>query len=142
MATVVIATMSTTRTLTSNASLVDDVLRRLVRTLRPNPAYVINPWWDLLVYNDAYAALLGGLDDRPPTERNSALRENSPRFTELWEEHTVRRFEASRKRFRHPDVGRLDLDYVKLATADDDRQQLVVFLPADDASAAKLTGLR
>jgi transcriptional regulator with XRE-family HTH domain len=166
--------------------LVDDTLRRLVHTLHPNPAYVINPWWDLLVYNDAYAALLGGLDDRPSTERNSlwltftedrgllvdwtaearqllgqlrghlaryprdprgpelveALRENSPRFAELWEEHTVRRFAASRKRFRHPDVGRLDLDYVKLATADDERQQLVVFLPADDASAAKLTGLR
>jgi hypothetical protein len=71
-----------------------------------------------------------------------ALREGSPKFAELWEEHAVRRFEASRKRFRHPSVGRLDLDYVKLATADDDRQQLVVFLPADEATAAQLTALR
>jgi len=167
---------------------VDDTLRRLVHTLHPNPAYLINPWWDLLVYNDAYAALLGGLDDRPPAERNSlwliftedrvhdlfvdwltearqlvgqlrvhlaqhphdprgpelidALRRASPKFTELWQEHAVRRFEASRKRFRHPNAGRLDLDYVKLATADNDQQQLVVFLPADEASAAKLRGLR
>jgi transcriptional regulator with XRE-family HTH domain len=166
---------------------VDDTLRRLVHTLHPNPAYVVNPWWDLLVYNDAYAALLGGLDDRPPAERNSlwltftedhvhgllvdwpaearqllgqlrahlaqhprdprgpelvdALRATSPKFTELWEEHTVRRFEASRKRFRHPSAGRLDLDYIKLATAADDQQQLVVFLPADEASAAKLSEL-
>lgn len=59
-----------------------------------------------------------------------------------WEEHTVRRFEVSRKRFRHPDAGRLDLDYIKFATADNDQQQLVVFLPADAASAAKLPDLR
>jgi transcriptional regulator with XRE-family HTH domain len=167
---------------------VDSVLRRLLDTLHPNPAYVINPWWDLLAYNQAYAALLGGLDDRAPAERNSlwltfagdhvqellidwaaearqlvgqfrahlarypddprgpelaaALQAASPRFRELWQEHAVRRFEASRKRFRHPVAGRLDLDYIKLATTGDDRQQLVVFLPADEASAAKLPGLR
>jgi transcriptional regulator with XRE-family HTH domain len=167
---------------------VDDVLRRLVHELDPNPAYVINPWWDLLVYNGAYAALLGGLDDRPPAERNSlwltftedrvrdllidwlaearqlvgqlrahlaqypqdprgpelvdALMAAGGKFPELWQEHAVRRFEVSRKHFRHPEAGRLDLDYIKLATADDDRQQLVVFLPADAASAAKLPGLR
>jgi transcriptional regulator with XRE-family HTH domain len=167
---------------------VDDTLRRLVHTLHPNPAYVINPWWDLLVYNAAYAALLGGLDDRPPAERNSlwltftedrvrsllvdwstearqllgqlrahlaqypndprgpelieALQKGAPKFPELWEEHSVRRFEVSRKRFRHPSAGRLDLDYIKFATADNDQQQLVVFLPADAASAAKLPDLR
>jgi transcriptional regulator with XRE-family HTH domain len=49
---------------------VDETLRRLVATLDPNPAYVVNPWWDLLAYNDAYAALLGGLDHRPRSERN------------------------------------------------------------------------
>lgn len=54
----------------------------------------------------------------------------------------MRRFEVARKRFEHPEVGRIDLDYAKLVTADDDQQQLVVFLPADDASAAKLPALR
>ncbi len=49
---------------------VDDVLRRLLTTLDPNPAYVVNPWWDMLAYNRAYAALLGGLDHRPAGERN------------------------------------------------------------------------
>jgi hypothetical protein len=33
-------------------------------------------------------------------------------------------------------------DYARLATADDDRLRLVVFLPVDDATATKLTGLR
>jgi transcriptional regulator with XRE-family HTH domain len=167
---------------------VDETLRRLIDTLHPNPAYVINPWWDLIVYNDAYAALLGGLDDRPPTERNSlwlaftddhvhglfvdwvaearqllgqlrthlaqhphdprgpelidALSRSSPKFVELWNEHTIRRFEAARKRFRHPHAGRIDFDYVKLVAADNDQQHLVVFLPADAASAAKLANLR
>jgi transcriptional regulator with XRE-family HTH domain len=49
---------------------VDPVLARLVGTLHPNPAYIANPWWDLLAYNDAYASLLGGLDQRSPAERN------------------------------------------------------------------------
>ncbi len=49
---------------------VDDTLRRLVQTLDPNPAFVVNPWWDLLTYNEAYSFLHGGLDARPPAERN------------------------------------------------------------------------
>jgi transcriptional regulator with XRE-family HTH domain len=166
----------------------DATLRRLVRTLNPNPAYIVNPWWDLLDYNEAYAALLGGLDDRPAAERNSlwltftdnyargllvdwladarqlagqlrahlarypsdprgpelleALQAASPKFNEVWKEHAVRRSEASRKRFRHPSAGRIDLDYIKLSTADNDQQQLVAFLPADPDSAAKLADLR
>jgi MmyB-like transcription regulator ligand binding domain len=50
----------------------DDTLRRLVHMQHPNPAYVTNPWWDLLAYNGTYATLLGGLDDRPAIERNNA----------------------------------------------------------------------
>ena len=50
---------------------VTDTLRRLVDSLDPNPAYVISPWWDLLAYNRSYAGLLGGLEHRPPEERNS-----------------------------------------------------------------------
>jgi transcriptional regulator with XRE-family HTH domain len=49
---------------------VDDTLRRLIQTLDPNPAFVVNPWWDLLAYNQAYSVLHGGLDGRPPAERN------------------------------------------------------------------------
>jgi len=166
---------------------VDDTLLRLVHTLNPNPACVINLWWDLLAYNDAYAALSGGLDQRPAAERNSlwltfiedgsrelyvdwddearrlvgqlrthlaqhpkdprgtelvqSLEAASPKFAELWKEQTVRRFEVSHKRLRHPDLGRIELDYIKLATAHDDNQHLIAFLPSDAASAAKLVAL-
>src|SRR5882757_6776867 len=43
----------------SGRSDVDDTLRRLVDALDPSPAYVVNPWWDLLAYNRTYASLLG-----------------------------------------------------------------------------------
>src|SRR5580692_8590984 len=49
---------------------VDDTLRRLVQALDPSPAFVTNPWWDLLAYNQAYSTLHGGLDARPSAERN------------------------------------------------------------------------
>jgi transcriptional regulator with XRE-family HTH domain len=166
---------------------VDDTLRRLVETLDPNPAYVINAWWDILAYNAAYSALLGGLDQRSPAECNllwlnfaehharkimldwpaeaahlvgqlranlgrypkdprgpelvEQLRTTSPKFVELWEKQTVDQAQAAHKRFRHPRAGRLDLDYVKLAATDDGQQQLLVFLPSDAASAAKLPQL-
>jgi transcriptional regulator with XRE-family HTH domain len=165
----------------------DDTLRRLVHTQHPNPAYVTNPWWDLLAYNGTYATLLGGLDNRPAMERNNAwliftddyirdlfvdwrtearkllgqlrvslaryahdprgrelvdaLRAASPAFTEMWEEHEVQRFDVSRKSIRHPETGMFDFDYIKLATADHEQQQLMVFLPANAATAAKLPDL-
>ncbi|GAA2234523.1 helix-turn-helix transcriptional regulator [Promicromonospora sukumoe] len=49
---------------------VSDTLRRLVQTMQPNPAYVTNPWWDVLACNDMYAELLGGYEQRPVAERN------------------------------------------------------------------------
>jgi transcriptional regulator with XRE-family HTH domain len=49
---------------------VEPMLARLVEALHPNPAYVATPWWDVLACNDAYASLIGGLDQRPVTERN------------------------------------------------------------------------
>jgi transcriptional regulator with XRE-family HTH domain len=166
----------------------DDALRRLVTALAPNPAYVINPWWDLMAYNCAYAALAGGLEDRPSSERNvlwltftdknlqdvildwpaearqlagqlrvnlarypgdprgaellAALQGSGSAFADYWDEHVVTKSRTARKRFRHPDVGRLDLDYVKLTSAENDQQQLVAFLPASEADAGKLELLR
>ncbi len=164
---------------------VDDTLRRLVAELNPNPACVISLWWDLLVVNDSYAAMIGDLEHRPESERNTlwiaftetrsrdlyvdweaetqqlvgqlrvqlaqrhddprghelaeALQAASPRFAELWDEQTVARFHGSRKRFRHPTLGRITLDYVKL-TADGDTR-LIAFLPGDASSARALHGL-
>jgi hypothetical protein len=49
----------------------DDTLRRLVDTQYPSPAFITNPWWDLLAYNDSYDALVGGLEARPTAQRNN-----------------------------------------------------------------------
>lgn len=50
---------------------VNPTLRRLVATLDPHPAHVVNDCWDLLAANRAYAALVGGLCQLPEEERNS-----------------------------------------------------------------------
>ena len=166
---------------------VDDTLRRLVEALDPNPAFVANPWWDLLAYNQAYSTLHGGLDARPSAERNvlwlfftadparylivnwadearqlvgqlrahlaqhpgdprgpqlvATLTAASPKFTELWKEHGTARFRNYRKGYRHPAAGLLSLDYIKLTAASDDQQDLIVMLPADQATADKLRQL-
>jgi len=39
-------------------------------------------------------------------------------------------------------IGRFDVDYVKLAAAEGEHESLVVFLPSDDESAAKIGQLR
>jgi transcriptional regulator with XRE-family HTH domain len=166
---------------------VDDTLRRLVQALDPNPALVVNPWWDLLAYNQVYSALHGGLDGLPPAERNvlwlfftatparylivnwldegrqlvgqlrahlaqhpgdprgpelvATLTAASPTFAELWPEHTTARFRSYRKGYQHPTAGLLSLDYIKLAAASNDRQDLIVMLPADQTTADKLRQL-
>jgi hypothetical protein len=148
----------------------------------------LNHWWDLLVYNDAYAGLLDGLDQRPAAERNilwltftesrgrglfvdwdgearslagqlrvalarhpedrrgvrllRSLLAMDARFRELWAEHTVSSFAAERKRLCHPTVGRVDVDYVKLAATEGEHQSLVVFLRSDNESATKIDRLR
>jgi hypothetical protein len=89
--------------------------------------------------------LRGHLAEYPHAVRGTELVEDlkaaSPKFVEMWQKHSVRGFETSRKRFDHPERGRLNLDYIKLAAASNDQQHLVVFLPADAASGAKLTHL-
>ncbi|MEU9342487.1 helix-turn-helix transcriptional regulator [Streptomyces sp. NPDC048278] len=156
---------------------VDPLLERLVRELSPKPAYVMNPWWDLLAYNDAYAELLGGLDQRPEDERNilwitftesrgsglfvdwlgearslagqlrvalarypddprgpallESLLDSSDAFRALWDERSVSGVASPRKELRHPRLGRVDVDSLRLADAQDEELSLVVLLPAE-----------
>ena len=165
----------------------DGTIAQLVTTLNPNPASVINPWWDLLSYNRAYSELFGGLDDVAPEERNvlrlaftrvladglvenwdtvvrglvgqlrthlarypknprglalvEELRQLSPDFGRMWEDQVVDRFQTSRVALHHHRAGRMELNFIKLATADDESQQLVVYLPADASSEAALEKL-
>ncbi|MFK0159568.1 helix-turn-helix transcriptional regulator [Streptomyces sp. NPDC090499] len=157
---------------------VDPLLARLVRELSPKPAYVMNPWWDLLAYNEAYAELLGGLDQRPADERNilwitfteargrelfvdwpgearslagqlrvalarypddprgpallESLLDSSETFRALWDERNVGGFASARKELRHPRLGRVDLDCLKMADAHDEKLSLVVLLTVEE----------
>jgi len=166
----------------------DPLLARLVEEFLPKPAYVMNQWWDLLAYNAAYADFLGGLDHRPPAERNilwitftesrgtgifldwaaearslvgqfrshlahhpddprgqellHVMQASDPKFAELWDQHLVSGFTSSRKCLVHPELGQLQLDYVKLGVADDDHLAMIVFLPADAETTAALEHFR
>jgi transcriptional regulator with XRE-family HTH domain len=107
---------------------------------RARPAY---PDWDLVA--DARAAALNPEFGKP-----------DPHAAELTDELTVtagaafsdrlRRFSGGPprsgvERLRHPAVGELRLAYETLALPEADDQTLVVYLPADDATAAALDHL-
>ena len=49
---------------------VGEHLRATVAALAPVPACILDLHWDILAYNDAEAALYGGLDHLPPARRN------------------------------------------------------------------------
>jgi transcriptional regulator with XRE-family HTH domain len=163
---------------------VNPLLSRLVQELSPRPSYVMTPWWDLLAYNEQYAELLGGLDQRPEGERNilwltftesrgsglfvdwlgearslvgqfrmtlaqhpddprgpellETMQKASETFCELWGEGGISGFTSSRKQLRHPRLGRIDHDYIKLADAHDEQQSLIVFLEAQLSVAADI----
>jgi transcriptional regulator with XRE-family HTH domain len=61
-------------------------------------------------------------------------------FARLWEANRVAGFSTARKSLQHRTAGRLELDFMKLESPDRN-QHLIVFLPGDEQSAAKLPGL-
>ena len=54
------------------AERVSPTLRRLIKNLGPNPAYILGRRWDYLAWNEAACALLGDLADIPRASRNHA----------------------------------------------------------------------
>jgi transcriptional regulator with XRE-family HTH domain len=69
-----------------------------------------------------------------------ALRELSPRFTELWEQHPVARFPARTKTFAHPEVGEITLDCDVLSVQGSDLS-LVVYTAAPGSRDANALAL-
>ncbi|HWJ62169.1 MAG TPA: helix-turn-helix domain-containing protein [Acidimicrobiales bacterium] len=63
-----------------------------------------------------------------------------PAFAERWDAHPVAQKEHGPKVLHHPGAGELRLSYEALGLARDD-QQLIAWLPADDATAAALDHL-
>jgi hypothetical protein len=80
-------------------------------------------------------------DPRGP-ELVAALTAASPKFAELWQQHTTARFRGHRKSYRHPTAGPLSLDIIALTASSNEQQHLTVLLPADQATADKLGQLR
>ena len=80
-------------------------------------------------------------DPRGP-ELVAALTAASPKFAELWQQHTTARFRSYRKNYQHPTVGPLSLDIIALTASGNEQQRLTVLLPADQATADKLGQLR
>jgi transcriptional regulator with XRE-family HTH domain len=159
---------------------VDPTLVQMVNALSPYPTSVINLWWDVLVYNEAFNNLLGGPQGLPrghqnllhmsfTTIRDARLLDNwesivddmvgqlrnhvarypadprgidlveqlsglSPEFSRMWRGYGVARFRSSTVSMHHPRFGALVFNHIKLATADNEGQQLVVWLPANAAT--------
>jgi hypothetical protein len=59
----------------------------------------------------------------------------SPDFRGLWREHFVRAFQPAVVHVRHQAAGPVSLATMKFAAVDDERQNLTVFLAADEATA-------
>jgi transcriptional regulator with XRE-family HTH domain len=62
-------------------------------------------------------------------------------FTRRWDAHPVERKTSGTKRITHPEVGELTVAFETMQLADRDDQRLVVYLPADDATAAAFDAL-
>jgi transcriptional regulator with XRE-family HTH domain len=62
-------------------------------------------------------------------------------FGGIWDSYVVKRFEASRVAFRLPGFERLEFDFIKLWTADDESQQLVTYTPVTEQTKSVLSKL-
>ncbi|MDC7337791.1 helix-turn-helix transcriptional regulator [Streptomyces lydicus] len=79
----------------------------------------------------------------PRFERlTGGLREASAEFRGWWEAHDIADFGSNRRQFRHPWVGRLTFDYVKLAAMDAPGVKLFACMPADAETSGKLPALQ
>jgi transcriptional regulator with XRE-family HTH domain len=66
------------------------------------------------------------------------LRQESPEFEKLWNQHDVQPVRNLTKRFLHPDVGLLSFDYTHLWFGQRSEIRMTTYTPADEETAAKL----
>ena len=62
----------------------------------------------------------------------TALLEGSPEFAAIWARQDVRGRQEGLKRFRHPELGRLDLEFTSFQVAEQPSLRLYLYTPADD----------
>ncbi|MFI5592270.1 helix-turn-helix transcriptional regulator [Amycolatopsis sp. NPDC051758] len=70
------------------------------------------------------------------------LRQESPDFERLWEQHEVRGPENFTKHFLHPEAGLLTLDYTQLSFGERSAIKLATYTPVDEETWAKVRLLR
>jgi hypothetical protein len=76
-------------------------------------------------------------DDPQLTELIGELSLHSETFRRLWADHDVVAHTTGAKRFHHPVVGDLALDYVVLAVEGDPEQTLVIYTPEPGSPSAE-----
>jgi transcriptional regulator with XRE-family HTH domain len=107
----------------SRAAMIDweDAARRMVAEYRAAMAeHVSEPAWKCLV---------------------SRLLKASPEFAELWERHEVAAPENRTKRWLHPQVGLLELNYTNLWLGQRLGTRMITYTPADERTAERLREL-
>lgn len=87
------------------------------------------------------AAASRHLEDPAVIELIDELSLHSSEFRQLWRKHDVREKTSGVKAFHHPDVGLLQLRYEPLCAGEESDQRLVIYIPEDPDSAAKLEQL-
>ncbi|MFD5082091.1 helix-turn-helix transcriptional regulator [Kitasatospora sp. NPDC058201] len=120
----------------------DPAERNIARITYLDPASreLYEDWVGCARENAAFLHLEAGRrpDDPRLAELIGELSMRSPEFRQWWAEHPVRDKTSGRKGFRHPLVGRMELVYETLRSADDPDQALVTYTaergsPSDDA---------
>jgi len=86
-------------------------------------------------------AALRGPDDDGRVLAARLVAEGGPEFAERWAKGAVARRRSGVEAMAHPEVGLLRLAFETLTLPDPDRQRLVVYLPADAATASGLDRL-
>jgi transcriptional regulator with XRE-family HTH domain len=133
--------------------------RHLIEDLDQLPFEDRNMMW-LLFTNPAWRAALIDWDDstrRMVAEFRAAMAEHvgepawkcivnrltkaSSEFADLWERHDIAAPENRTKRFLHPDVGLLRLDYTNLWLGQRLGTRMITYTPADEQTRARLERL-
>ncbi|WP_407316488.1 helix-turn-helix transcriptional regulator [Isoptericola halotolerans] len=77
-------------------------------------------------------------DDPELTALIGELTVKSPEFCSLWGRHPVHRCVSGVKRFRHPEVGDLDLEFEVLTPPDDSEHRILMYTAASSEAASTL----
>ncbi|MER5355624.1 helix-turn-helix transcriptional regulator [Kitasatospora sp. NPDC002551] len=111
----------------------DPAERNIARITYLDPASrtLYDDWVGCARENAAFLRLEAGRrpDDPRLAELIGELSVRSPEFRQWWAEHPVRDKTSGRKVFHHPLVGRMELVYETLRSADDPDQALVTYAP-------------